>query len=56
MSIMAESGDTGGAGGHGAGPPVGTDEREPAGDGEEVVRLGDAHVSGVESLCVGESQ
>jgi hypothetical protein len=25
-------------------------------DGEEVVRLGDEHVSGIESLCVGESQ
>jgi len=24
--------------------------------GEEVVRLGDEHVSGVETLCVGESQ
>jgi hypothetical protein len=25
-------------------------------DGEDVVRPGDEHVSGVESLCVGESQ
>jgi hypothetical protein len=54
MAIMAESGNT--VGGDGAAPPVGADERESAGDGEDVVRLGDAHVSGIESLCVGESQ
>jgi hypothetical protein len=56
MSIIAKSGNAVGAGGDGAAPPAPTDSPETAGDGEEVVRLGDAHVSGVESLCVGESQ
>ena len=35
-------------------PMAGEIERGPEGD--DVVRLGDEHVSGVESWCVGESQ
>jgi hypothetical protein len=45
----------------GPGPPgqvpsldVGDVRTKP--DGEDLVRRGDEHVSGVESLCVGESQ
>jgi hypothetical protein len=41
--------------------PSATSPTGGVGDGsrtesEELVRLGDGHVSGVESLCVGESQ
>jgi hypothetical protein len=39
----------------GPSPPIGGGLESPL-DTEEVVRLGDGHVSGVESLCVGESQ
>jgi len=35
---------------------IGVSEGDTRPDGEEVVRLGDEHVSGIESLCVGESQ
>jgi hypothetical protein len=56
MSVMAENGNTVGAGGDGAAAPAAAAGPETGGDGEDVVRLGDEHVSGVESLCVGESQ
>lgn len=43
---------------HAPGRPhvIGAPDAAAPADGDEVVRLGDEHVSGVESLCVGESQ
>ena len=34
----------------------GEDDTVVASDGDDLVRLGDEHVNGTESLCVGESQ
>ena len=56
MPIFTEEGTVAGAGDPRVPAPVGTGVGETLGDGDDVVRLGDGHVSGVESLCVGESQ
>jgi hypothetical protein len=37
-------------------PPLEADDPSIRGEAEEVVRSGDVHVHGIESLCVGESQ
>ena len=46
----AEIGTTGGA------PPTEAEDFSTRVEAEEVVRSGDVHVHGVQSLCVGESQ
>lgn len=40
----------------GRAPPVAADDAPIGVEAEEVVRCGDVHVHGIESLCVGESQ
>ena len=37
-------------------PPVDADDPSTRVEAEDVVRCGDVHVHGIESLCVGESQ
>jgi hypothetical protein len=41
----------------GASPPTGSDDgAAPLPEADDLVRPGDEHVNGTESLCVGESQ
>jgi hypothetical protein len=55
VTIGTSGGTSGFEGRRNPEPPIGGPiERGPGGD--EEVCLGDEHVSGVESLCVGESQ
>ena len=37
-------------------PPLEADDTASRAEADEVVRSGDVHVHGIESLCVGESQ
>ena len=49
-NVVGDGGPTGRA------SPVGADDPSTTMEAEDVVRSGDVHVHGVESLCVGESQ
>jgi hypothetical protein len=53
--ITAECANSG-PGGPGPVPSIDVGDVRAKSDGEDLVRPGDEHVKGVESLCVGESQ
>jgi hypothetical protein len=53
---IAAGSEGGGPGTAGGIPSNDTNDPGSRPDGEDVVRLGDEHVRGIETLCVGESR
>ena len=53
--MTAKCGNSG-PGPPGSAPSIDAGDVRPKSDGEDLVRPGDEHVKGVETLCVGESQ
>ena len=54
--INTTKGDYSGPGPPGPSPSIDVGDLRAKGDGEDLVRRGDEHGKGVETLCVGESQ